>query len=223
MNNKSKREQAIFLRIEKQMSYSQIKEILGVSKSTLSYWLRNYPLSTERIRQLRDRNSQRIEKFRLTMQKKKEERIERYKAFLKDLVIPTNLKELAIAGFFLYWGEGSKTETSRVALSNSDPRIIKFFVYWLNKVFKVPTTQIYFRLHLYKDMDVHKEISFWSDALGISRKQFVKPYIKSTSYTRINYKGQIGHGTCYAYVSDARLCEQVLAGIRIPSEISMRT
>ncbi|MEK7090172.1 MAG: helix-turn-helix domain-containing protein, partial [Patescibacteria group bacterium] len=63
------RERAISLR--KQLkSYSQIKKILGVSKSSLSLWLQNYPLPKWRIRELRDNNEQRIEKFRLTMQAK---------------------------------------------------------------------------------------------------------------------------------------------------------
>jgi len=43
------REKALRLRTEKQMSYSQIKKILKVSKSTLSYWLRNYPLTEKNI------------------------------------------------------------------------------------------------------------------------------------------------------------------------------
>ena len=43
------------------MSYSQIKEVVPVSKSTLSVWLENYPLSQERIRELRDLSPKRIE------------------------------------------------------------------------------------------------------------------------------------------------------------------
>ncbi len=46
------REKTIALRKEKQISYSQIKKILKVSKSTLGLWLRNYSLSEERIKEL---------------------------------------------------------------------------------------------------------------------------------------------------------------------------
>ena len=53
-------------------SYSQIKTILKVSKSTLSLWLRDYPLSRQRIRELRDWSEQRIEKCRETKRKKKD-------------------------------------------------------------------------------------------------------------------------------------------------------
>ena len=47
------REQAINLRIKENLSYTQIRKRLGVPKSTLSYWLRGFPLSEERILELR--------------------------------------------------------------------------------------------------------------------------------------------------------------------------
>ncbi len=40
-------ELAEILRIESGLSYSEIAEITGVSKSTLSSWLRDIPLSAE--------------------------------------------------------------------------------------------------------------------------------------------------------------------------------
>ena len=44
-------EKALALR-KQEISYSQIKKILGVSKSTLSDWLHKFPLSEEKIREL---------------------------------------------------------------------------------------------------------------------------------------------------------------------------
>ncbi|PIR97259.1 MAG: hypothetical protein COT91_02365 [Candidatus Doudnabacteria bacterium CG10_big_fil_rev_8_21_14_0_10_41_10] len=56
-------------------SYSQIKNDLGVSKNILSVWFRNLPLSKERVKELRDRNEKRFERFRITMQKKRDKRL----------------------------------------------------------------------------------------------------------------------------------------------------
>jgi orotate phosphoribosyltransferase-like protein len=56
------------------LSYSQIKTKLNVSKSSLSLWLRDMPLSDKRLRQLRDHSQVRIEKTRETKRKKKEQR-----------------------------------------------------------------------------------------------------------------------------------------------------
>ena len=43
-------------------SYSSIQKKIGVSKSTLSSWLREIPLSDTRLRELRDFNPVRIER-----------------------------------------------------------------------------------------------------------------------------------------------------------------
>ena len=51
-----KREMALQLR-KLGKSYSDIKASIGVSKSTLSLWLREYPLPPERIKELRDNNT----------------------------------------------------------------------------------------------------------------------------------------------------------------------
>jgi len=83
-------------------SYSQIKKILKVSKSTLSLWLRNYPLSKQIIRELRDWNEQRIEKFRNTMRKKREERLKEVYKSQKKIISPLNKREFFLAGLFLY-------------------------------------------------------------------------------------------------------------------------
>ena len=58
-------------------SYSQIKNVLGVSKGTLSYWLRDLPLKESDLRKLRDTNPRRIEAFRTTMAKKREDRLKK--------------------------------------------------------------------------------------------------------------------------------------------------
>ena len=210
-------EKALVLR-KQGKSYSQIKKDLGVSKSTLSYWLRNYPLSKQRIRELRDWSEVRIEKYRETMRKKREERLGRFYKEQKKLLFPFNKRELFLAGLFLYWGEGSKRQLAMISVSNTDPSVIKFFIAWLTKALKVPREKLKIYLHLYEDMDIRKEIQFWSKSLNIPLKQFTKPHIKKNSSKRINYKGGFGHGTCNAGIGDARLSEKVLMAIKAISD-----
>lgn len=59
MARKLDKQRAILLR-KRGYSYSQIKNKLGISKSTLSGWLYDIPLSEKRIRELRDLSPQRI-------------------------------------------------------------------------------------------------------------------------------------------------------------------
>ena len=216
------REKALRLRKEKQMSYSRIKKILKVSKSTLSYWLRNYPLPEEKIKELQRKGWKKSEasreKFRNTMKLKKEKRLrETYKAQRKK-IFPLSKRELFLAGLMLYWGEGTKCRMDSLELSNSDPAVIKFFIYWVTKVLSVPKEKIKIQLHLYNDMDVNEEIKYWSNILKMPKTQFNRPYIKKTSSKRINHKGGFGHGTCSARVANTLLAEKIFMSIKAISD-----
>lgn len=209
------KDREIALTLRKQgKSYSQIKNLLKISKSTLSSWLKNFPLSKQRIRELRDWNEQRIERFRETMKKKRETRLQHFYKEQKKILLPLNKRELFLAGFFLYWGEGKKVCPTELSISNNDPSIIKFFILWLTKSLGVSKNKLRVQLHLYKNLEVKKEISFWSSLLNIPKNQFNKSYIKKSSSFRINHKGSFGHGTCNIRIGNARLAEKVLMGIK---------
>ena len=214
-------QKALFLR-KQGKSYSQIKKNLGISKSTLSYWLRDYPLSKQRIKELRDNNEQRIEKFRETMRKKKERRLFRVYEEQKKIIFPFTQRDFFIAGLFLYWGEGGKTRFSNISISNTDPSVLKFFINWLIKIFRISKKKLKISLHLYKDMDIEKEMKFWSQCLDIPISQFYKPYIKKTKKSNINHKGGFGHGTCNVELSGTIFSDKTLMGLKVISDYFLR-
>lgn len=200
-------------------SYSQIKSELGISKSTLSYWLRDYPLSPERIKELRDFSHQRIERYIETRRVKRESRLKAIYDSERKIIFSLSQRDLFIAGLFLYWGEGSKSTMKEVSLSNTDPTVIKFFIYWARECLGVPNEKINLRLHLYSDMDVDTETDFWIRTLKVPKSQFNKPYIKKSLRSDITYnKGGFGHGTCNARIYNARLSEKVVLGIKSISD-----
>lgn len=210
------RTKAIKLRLQGK-SYSQIKNILKANKSTLSYWLKDYPLSERRIRKLRDNNPKRIEKYRATRLRQKQERFNKIYQKEKKILLPFSKRDLFVAGLFLYWGEGTKTTEARISVSNTNPSVIKFFIKWL-KLLKVPTKKIKIYLHLYSDMNSQKEINFWSDTLKIPKKQFQKPYVKRSKIKEITYRRSFSHGTCNVLVGGAELREKVMANLKIIEE-----
>jgi len=75
MARKKDKQKALEMR-KRGMSYSQIRERVSVSKSTLSKWLQDFPLSENRMKELRDNNPKRIERFRATMKIKRDKRID---------------------------------------------------------------------------------------------------------------------------------------------------
>lgn len=209
------REEVIKLRLDG-YTYAQIKRILDVPKATLSDWLRNLPLSKEQFELLsKNRELNRElgrEKFR---ENAKNKRLVRLKEILKkqsEEILPLSDRELFIAGLFLYWGEGSKRR-GRVCISNTDPRVIIFALYWMVSILKVPREKIRILLHLYNDMDINEETSFWSKTLNIPEDQFSSPYIKKTTREGLSYKS-FGHGTCNLNYFDMDWSEKIAMSIK---------
>lgn len=214
MAKRKEKQQAIHLR-KLGKSYSQIKQEVGVSKSTLSYWLQDYPLRPERLRELRDLNQVRIENYRETRRRKREAFLKIIYEQEKKKILPLARREMFIGGLFLYLGEGGKTKPFELSLSNTDPAIIKMFIYWLTIVLQIPRNKLKIKLHLYKDMIIDKETKFWSKELGILLSQFKKPYIKKTLYRSITYKRGFGHGTCNVIIGDASLAKRIFMGLQV--------
>lgn len=204
--------EAVKLRL-KGWSYSQIKVKLSVSKSTLSGWLAKYPLSNERIRQLRGSNPQRIEKCRNTKAEKKRIRVSGvYDRVRKDIGV-LNKREIFLAGLFLYWGEGYKSAPATTGIANTDPAILRIFIAWL-KVVEAPIEKIVVRIHIYSDMDRDATIKYWKDELGLPRSCFGQIYTKKSRLTGLSYKNGFGHGTCNILIYNRDLSEYIMSGLR---------
>lgn len=206
------RNKAIEMR-KKGMSYTQIKSELDVSKGTLGIWLRDHPLSADRIEGLRDRKEQRIERCRETKLRKYSAHLKEVeKAVAEDIGILTE-RDLYLSGLFLYWAEGTKAARGVVQLTNTDPAMLKFFIQWLELV-GVPRSKLKIKLHLYSDMHAEDMMTYWSAVLDVEERQFMKPYIKTSSEDkRRNYKGRFGTGTCSVTVHNTVLYERIMAGI----------
>jgi hypothetical protein len=206
------KQKAIALR-KRGYSYTQIREQLTVSKSTLSLWLKDLPLSKSRIDSLRGKNPQRIERFQNTMRAKREALESNVFSKVGKELGMLSKREKIIAGLFLYWGEGTKAAPCTTAVTNTDPDALKFFVHWLG-LFGIKAGQLKVVLHLYKDMDAQKEMKFWSTYLDIPISRFRKPYIKNTRLCDITYKSGFGHGTCSVLYLDKDLYLYVKSALK---------
>ncbi len=208
------RRKAVELRQEGK-SWSHIKATLVVSRSTLSRWIKDVELThAQRENIFRESKTRRIENY-ITTVKARRKRIEEeaYKTELKNLG-HIKKRDLLIAGLFLYLGEGSKSNRHLIGISNSNPEIIRFAKFWLTKILFVPKNKLRMQLHLYHDMDIAKEVSFWSKTLSIPKSQIIKPYIKKTSSKAIDHP-TFGHGTCNIYLSNTILKGRIMASIKV--------
>lgn len=210
------RQKAIELR-KRGKTYSEIKEKLDVSKSTLSNWLSKYPLTSRQMIRLEEsREKSRfvaIEKTRITKARKRDARLKQIFTQEKRDLLPLTRREMYLCGLFLYWGEGVKGLKTSMGLNNTDPKVVKFYLYWLVNILKIPKNKIKVYIHLYRDMNVDKSLDYWSGELNIPKTQFLKPYIKESVRAGLTHKGY-GRGTCGLYVHDTRLKEKITLGTK---------
>lgn len=212
MAKRNLKDKVIELR-KKGMSYSQIKDTVQVSKSTLSLWLRDLPLPKERIVELRDKNPKRIENYRNTMKKKREERFKKvYQKVSKDIG-KLSKREMFLFGLALYWGEGGKTKNTELSMSNTDPAILKYFLIWLQNL-GADMSKLRVRLQLYSDMKENKEIEYWSKELSLPKAVFRKSYIKKSSQSNLSYKQRFFHGTCNIHYGNVHISEYGFASMK---------
>ncbi|NCN25834.1 hypothetical protein COT94_01085 [Candidatus Falkowbacteria bacterium CG10_big_fil_rev_8_21_14_0_10_37_14] len=69
----------------------------------------------------------------------------------------------------LYWGEGTKT-VRQLVFMNSNPKIIKMYLFLLLKVFVINESKLKTYLHLHDYHDRDRMINYWSDITGINKK-----------------------------------------------------
>lgn len=196
-------------------SYSEIKSVLGVSKGTLSLWLKEFPLSLERVRELRDWNQKRIENYIATRRRKKEALLKQVYDEERETILPISTRELFVSGLFLYWGEGGKTSLSEISLSNTNPAVIKAFMRWAEQALGVDRDRIVIKLQLYSDMDLQKEMEVWAKTLGVPTSRFRRPYFKTSKFSSLTYNRGFGHGTCNVFVRNAILARKVMMGLKV--------
>lgn len=192
-------------------SYGEIKNKLGITKSTLSDWLKELPKPKFSDLQKMTREQKRIENYISTMKDKRKRRDEIEFCSESKLIGSLSEREMLIGGLCLYWGEGGKTSLSQFSISNSDPDILLFALKWIQETYQVQLSKVRVRLTIYDTMEKLKEVNYWSEILSVPTNQFRKVMTKSGS--GIGNKG-FRHGTCEIVVSDSILKRRVLSGIK---------
>lgn len=180
---------------EKGYSYELIRQKTGVSKSTLSDWLKRLPYKPnaevlERMKRGQIKSSGTLRRLRL-------ERIKEARRIAKQELGQVSKRDLMLLGIGLYIGEGSKDDRGSVSFANSDPKVVKLMVNWFTKVVGVEIRNFYIRVHTYPDNDIKETLEFWSKATSIPINQFGKTYIDRRKDKLIKNKNKLPYGTAH--------------------------
>lgn len=161
---------AIILR-KKGLSYSEILERIPVAKSTLSLWLKSVDLSKKQKQRLTDKK---IASALRGAARKKEIRIQNTQIIFQEAakdIKDISQRELFLIGAALYWAEGSKQKnhsvSNRVRFSNSDPKMIKLFLLWLNKICGINSSNIRCDLYIHEKANISNAKSFWEKEINM--------------------------------------------------------
>jgi hypothetical protein len=175
------RDKARQLRVEG-LNYNQITARLGVSKSSVSLWVRDLPtppgLSYEENRRRSAEGARRYwdEERKVRQAHQANERI----AAAAEIGELTP-REILIAGAVAYWCEGAKSKPHRqqycVAFMNSDPGLIRLFLRFLD-IADIPRSDLVFTVCIHESGDVAAAQQFWLKVTQASPEQFNKPSLK---------------------------------------------
>ena len=114
-------------------------------------------------------------------------------------------------GLMLYWGEGDKTGNYLVALTNTNLRILNYFVLWLRKYFEIDETKLRCRLYIWNSLNEPGAKQFWSKQLNIPLKRFTKSYI-SNSKPNVR-KIRHNYGVCRVSYGSTKIFKEIIEGI----------
>lgn len=196
------KEKAIQMR-KQGASFSDISTDLGVSKGTLSKWLQDILLTEEEILNIRrvgwEKGQVSRDRYRKAMKEKRERsEAELYKKILERFnEISEN--SLFIAGLTLYEAEGDKKSRSDISFTNTDPRMLVFFICWAEKFLNIPHDSFRVQLHLYENMNIFGEEEYWLLQLRLKREQLWKTQIRPIGKNSFTYQNSSRHGTCKVY------------------------
>ena len=168
------------------LSYNEIKNLISISKGTLSRWFKGVQLTEVQRKKLDDRRRSAAARGSKTRKLKTREAIEKIKLSSAKDVKKISPRELWLMGIVLYWRErflhGEERDTKQgVNFSSSNPNLIKFFLKWLRDVGGLKSDEIQFAIFIGKSKkdSIHKAVGYWSRVTEFSRESFSRFYLQS--------------------------------------------
>lgn len=181
-----------------------IATALGVSKSSVSVWVRDveftpsprrtgarrrpHPAHEARLRQIEELNAEGIARL----------------GALDD-------EAFLAAGVALYAGEGAKRDRE-VKFANTDPAMVRFFCAWLRRFFAIDEGRLRVRVYLHEGLDLDAAHAFWSEVTGVPVAQFRAPY-RAVADPTIRSNRHV-HGCVYVLYSCSSTHRRIMGLVR---------
>jgi transcriptional regulator with XRE-family HTH domain len=155
------KEKARKLRIDRGMTIDEIAERLALGRTTIYHWVCDLPIDrkppSEWPQSAREAGTRAMQKkYRLLREAAYQHGVEEFDELDKD----PGFREFVC----MYIGEGYKRSRNRVAISNSDPAVMRLATWWLKRL---TCRQLAFSIQFHADQNLEALRQFWSAELGI--------------------------------------------------------
>ena len=164
------------------LDYEEIVVALGVSKSSVSLWVRDMPrpprLSYEESRK---RAAEGARRYWAVERVAREARREQARAAAAAEMGGLSPREMLLIGAVAYWCEGAKSKPhnihEHVCFVNSDPSLIRFFLTFLREA-GIEPARLRFSVQIHESADVKAAEKFWLTLVGADMTQFRRTVLK---------------------------------------------
>jgi len=204
------------MRREEGWSVKEIAQLVGVSRSSVSVWVRDVPLTDAQRETLRQRNPSHNGQCKGAAANARIARARRCEYQQYGRALARVLDPLYVAGCMLYWAEGGKSRY-QARLVNSDPELLRFFAKFLRTCLNVPDHKMRVGCHLFADHESkQREIEdFWLRTVSLPRSCLNKSMVNHYSrWSQKKRKNKLRYGTCKLVVSDVRVVQAIYGGIQ---------
>lgn len=193
-------------------SVSEIMKVLGVSKGSVSLWVRGIELSVEQQASLKARQRQwggQNKGASVNRSKGREQRLTYQK---QGREAAKNGDILHLKGCMLYWAEGAKARNTLIFV-NSDPNMMLLFKGFLSESMAITDEEIAIYIHChFEDTQIHQQIGeYWLNLLNLPRTCLKKIFVKVGSNTRHN---RLENGVCTIRVYKQELVQHIFGAIQ---------
>ena len=120
---------------------------------------------------------------------------------------PKNINDAILygLGIGLYWGEGTKANKTSVRIGNTDPRLIRVFIRFLEVCYGIDRNKLKFGLQIFGDMNKESTLRFWTKTLQVPRSQFQRGVVITPHRGVGNYRNKTRYGVLTLYFNNRKL------------------
>ena len=183
---------------------ADIAAALGVSKSSVSLWVRDVEIEPLLRRPSPERRPHPQHLARLA-------EIADCERLGRERIGTLSDDAFLAAGVALYAGEGGKREGA-VLFANTDATMVSFFCAWLRCFFEIDEERLRVRVYLHVGLDLDEAERFWSDVTGIPRSHFRAAYRAVADGGIRTNKHE--HGCAYVRYACSRTHREIMGLVR---------